>query len=547
MIEFAQLSYRYPDQPQVCLDQVSLALPAGSFTLVIGPSGSGKSTLLRCLNGLVPHFSGGEVAGSVRVAAYDPIALGPRVMSRHVGMVFQSPEAQFVLERVEDEIAFALEHAAVPREQLRIRVEEVLDLLDLAPLRDRLLTTLSGGERQRVAIAATLALQPMVLVLDEPTSQLDPQSADDVLQALVRLNHDLGLTIVLAEHRSERVLPIVDLVVALDRAGRVVSGPPREILANSPLCPPLVTVARAAGWQPLPLSIKEARPFATRQGLAQQDAIAVGKTGEAGRASETGSPRPPRPYLEIRGLEAGYGTTPVLRNLDLTIAAGEITLLMGRNGIGKSTLLKCMIGLVRPRRGEIRIAGRSIAGRDIAAISRELACLPQEPESMLFADTVADELRTTLRNHRLPVNEALIDELLAQLGLSERRERYPRDLSIGERQRVALGAISITRPGGLLLDEPTRGLDYEAKAMLGGLLRQWSREGTAIIVVSHDVEFVAEIADRVLILGQGGLIADGTPWNVLGNSPLFAPQIARIFPGRGWLTASDALQGLQDK
>ncbi|NCC37329.1 MAG: ATP-binding cassette domain-containing protein [Chloroflexia bacterium] len=166
---------------------------------------------------------------------------------------------------------------------------------------------------------------------------------------------------------------------------------------------------------------------------------------------------------------------------------------------------------------------------------------------MLFADTVADELRTTLRNHRLPMNETLIDELLAQLGLSERRERYPRDLSIGERQRVALGAISITRPGGLLLDEPTRGLDYEAKAMLGKLLHQWSREGSAIIVVSHDVEFVAEIADRVLILGKGGLIADGTPWNVLGNSPLFAPQIARIFPGRGWLTASDALQGLQQK
>ncbi|NTW03512.1 MAG: ABC transporter ATP-binding protein, partial [Oscillochloris sp.] len=253
MITIEHLSYRYPEHVNPCLSAVNLTMLPGSFTLIIGPSGSGKSTLLRCLNGLVPHFSGGEIAGTVRVLGHDPLALGPRVMNRYVGMVFQNPEAQFVLDRVEDEIAFALEHAGLPREEMRLRVEEVLDLLDLARLRDRELRTLSGGERQRVAIAAALALRPVVLALDEPTSQLDPQSADEVLQALVRLNSDLGLSIVLVEHRVERVLSFADQLVAFDMAGTVIAGPPRNVLVQVDHCPPVVEVARAYGWNPLPL------------------------------------------------------------------------------------------------------------------------------------------------------------------------------------------------------------------------------------------------------------------------------------------------------
>ncbi|NNJ09887.1 energy-coupling factor ABC transporter ATP-binding protein [Chloroflexales bacterium ZM16-3] len=530
MISIDRLSYSYPDHEDRCLDEVSLSIPAGSFTLIIGPSGSGKSTLLRCINGLVPHFSGGEIAGTVRVLGHDPIALGPRVMSRHVGMVFQSPEAQFVLDRVEDEIAFALEHAGLPREEMRLRVEEVLDLLDLARLRDRELHTLSGGERQRVAIASALALRPAVLALDEPTSQLDPQSAEEVLQALVRLNGDLGLTIVLVEHRVERVLPFADQVIALDDIGGAISGPPRAVLSQVTDSPPVVMVGRAYGWEPLPLSVKEARRFAS----------AVAPTPRP--APPVAPPRSDPAYLEVVGLEAGYGSAPVLTDISLTIWPGEIAVLMGRNGVGKSTLLRCIVGLLRPRRGSVRIAGRSALGRPVAAISREMACLPQESDSLLFADSVADELRSTLHNHG-QAEHGQVAELLGQLGMSAMAERYPRDLSVGERQRVALGAITVTRPGGLLLDEPTRGLDYAAKAGLAALLRQWRNAGAAILLVTHDVEFVATVADRVLVLGRGGLVAQGTPQAVLSSSPLFAPQVARLFPGSGWLTAEDALAG----
>lgn len=526
MIRITNLSYRYPDRDEDCLRDVSLELPAGSFSLVIGPSGGGKSTLLRCLNGLVPHFSGGQIAGSVRVNGLDPIALGPRVMSRTVGMVFQSPESQFVLDRVEDEIAFALEHVGLPREVMRLRVEEALDLLDLARLRDRDLTTLSGGERQRVAIAAVLALRPAVLVLDEPTSQLDPQAADEVLQALVRLNSDLGLTIVLAEHRIERVLPVIDQVIALNDDGSAQVGPTRAVMAQSDLCPPVVAVARRYGWEPLPLSVKEGRRFAAALELPQ-------------RAPEAMPRLPAAPYVEVQQLAAGYNGATVLQGVDLQIWPGEIAVLMGRNGVGKSTLLRCIVGLMRPLRGEVRVAGQPSVGRETAAISRDLACLPQEPDSMLFADTVADELAMTVRNHQQPPAPQAVAALLGDLGLSRHAERYPRDLSVGERQRVALGALTITRPGGLLLDEPTRGLDYRAKAALATLLRRWRAAGTAMLVVTHDVEFAADIADRVIILGHSGVIAEGAPQTVLSDSPLFAPQVARLFPGTGWLTPQD--------
>lgn len=530
MITVERLSYRYPDHSAPCLAEVSLMIAAGSFSLIIGPSGSGKSTLLRCLNGLVPHFSGGEIAGMVRVLGYDPLALGPRVMSRHVGMVFQSPEAQFVLDRVEDEIAFALEHAGLSRDEMRLRVEEVLDLLDLARMRDRELATLSGGERQRVAIAAALAMRPAVLVLDEPTSQLDPQSAEDVLQALVRLNSDLGLTIVLAEHRVERVLPFADQLIALNAAGGVMSGPPKALLAQVEGGPPVVAVARAYGWTPIPLSVKEARSFA------------VAPPSSSPHAPAELPARNDQPYLAVADLEAGYGASPVLSGLSLAVWPGEIAVLMGRNGVGKSTLLRCVVGLLRPRRGSVRVAGRATAGQSVAAISRMIACLPQDPDSLLFADSVAEELRVTLRNHG-QADTGQVEDLLGRLGLSALAGRYPRDLSVGERQRVALGAITVTQPGGLLLDEPTRGLDYAAKEALATLLRAWRDAGAAILLVSHDVEFVATVADRVLVLGRGGLVAQGTPQAVLGGSPLFAPQVARIFPGRGWLTAADALAG----
>ncbi|HSM57739.1 MAG TPA: energy-coupling factor transporter ATPase [Candidatus Sulfomarinibacteraceae bacterium] len=539
MITVENLSYTYPDEERPVLRDVSLAISAGEFVLLTGPSGAGKSTLLRTLSGLVPHFSGGAIAGRIRVAGKDPIAAGPQQMSRTVGMVFQNPEAQSVVDRVEADVAFALENAAVPPAEMRIRVEEALNLLELAPLRDRALHTLSGGERQRAAIAAALALRPRVLVLDEPTSQLDPQAAADVLGALVRLNEDVGLTIVLCEHRLERVVRYAERVVALERGAVVADGPVPDILERLPQLPPLSRLGRELGWNPLPLTVKQGRTHARRLPLPPNgDGVSL-NTGD--RAPQAGSNRP---LLEARNVRFAYDRQPVLRGIDLTVREGEAVALMGRNGSGKSTLLKCLVGLLRAQQGEVQIEGEPIAGRSVADVCRRVAYLPQAPDDLLFAETVRDELETTLRNHGLRNGSGRIDALLQRLGLMAHAGAYPRDLSVGERQRVALGAVTITEPALLLLDEPTRGLDYAAKEQLVALWRGWQRDGLGLLLVTHDVELAAQVAQRVIILGDGEVIADGPAGQVLGSSPLFAPQIARLFPSQNWLTVEDALGAL---
>lgn len=550
MIDFDNVTFAYSallpigalgDSPAgVVLRNISLHVAAGEFVLLVGPSGAGKSTLLRLINGLVPHFTGGHLVGRLQVHGLDPVQSTPRTMSRHVGFVFQDPEAQFVMDRVEDEIAFALEQAALSPATMRLRVEETLDLLDLAHLRDRALTSLSGGERQRVAIGAVLALRPAILVLDEPTSQLDPQAAEDLLTALVRLNSDLGLTIMLAEHRLERVLPFVDRLLYLEAGGATLhSGEPRALLPQIDLVPPLVQVAKGLGWEPLPLTVKEGLRFSRQLGLPAQPI-----------EREAMPLRQDQPVLAVKSLTVTYGAQVVVKAVNLALWPGEIVVLMGRNGAGKTTLLRSLVGLVRPQHGTVSVNGRTIAGRTVAAICRDVGYLPQDPNALLFADSVRDELQITLRNHGLagtPQADTVIDNLLAELGLTTRATRYPRDLSVGERQRTALAAILVTTPAILLLDEPTRGLDYLAKAALINLLQGLARQGKAILVVTHDVELAAALAARVVMMSQGEVIADGTPTSVLATSPLFASQVARLFPGRGWQTVADVFRAISNR
>lgn len=559
-VDFRQVRYTYPDASAPALEHLDVQLPEGQLIVVVGPSGAGKSTLLRLVNGLAPHFSGGQLQGHLRVLGLDPVAASPRRMSRDVGFVFQDPENQFVMDRVEDEIAFALENAGMARQEMRIRVEETLDLLDLAPLRNRRLDMLSGGERQRVAIAAALALRPRILVLDEPTSQLDPKSAEDVLAALVRLNTDLGLTVLLAEHRLERVLPYADQVLYLPQDGPPQLEAPRRLLAHTSdlassgagipaaLCPPLVRLARALAWEPLPLTVKEGLAWSRRiENLPQRDPATSPYTRAQGA-----------PVLSTHGLQAGYGECPVLQGVDFAVHPGEIVVLLGRNGSGKTTLLKSLVGLIRPQRGDVRLRGKTIQGQAVADICRHVGYLPQDPNQLLFADSVAEEMAITLRNHgysfdsrhigqadkeqTLPISPQI---LLNRLGLAHKAHAYPRDMSVGERQRAALAAILVTRPQVLLLDEPTRGLDYAAKARLRALLEEWRAEGLAVVIVTHDVELAAEVADRVVLMSQGEVIADGDPYTILGSSPLFASQVARLFPATGWLTVEDALAHLE--
>ncbi len=553
MIRFEQVTYWYPNTDAEgsgshalpALANLSFHIGEGELVLVAGPSGSGKSTLLRCLNGLVPHFYGGRFAGHVRVAGLDTRTHEPRDLAALVGFVFQDPESQFVTGRVADEIAFGLENFNVPPATLRLRVEEVLDQLGIAALRDRPLHTLSGGEKQRVAIAAALALRPRVLALDEPTSQLDPEAAEEVLTALQRLNADLGLTIVLAEHRLERVAQFADRMVYLPGPGQApLIGPPRQVLRQVPLAPPLVELGRRLGWEPLPLTVKEGRTFLSRLPSLSQRTTDDGEQGT--EALPPSSPVLPPIVVELEGVSFAYNGHPALVGVSLAIRPGEFVALMGRNGSGKTTLLKHIIGLLRPDRGRVRVLGQDTRAFPVADIARHVGYVPQNPGLLLFADSLRDELRFTLSNHGLNLADAPIppEALLARLGLAGLADVYPRDLSMGQRQRAALAAILVTRPAVILLDEPTRGLDYAAKADLVALLKGWQAEGCAILMATHDVELAARAADRVILLSEGQVVADGPARTVLTDSLTFAPQLGKLFGDPRLLTVDDVLAAI---
>ena len=535
MIRFDRLTYRYPGTRAPVLQDLSLTIDEGEFLLVMGPSGAGKSTFLRCLNGLVPHFYGGSIAGQVQVQGRDPVSVGPKGMADVVGFVFQDPEAQFVVDKVEDELAFALENQGFDPLVMRKRVEEVLDQLNIAPLRQRSVSTLSGGERQRVAIAAVMSLHPQVLVLDEPTSQLDPQAAEEVLDALVKLNQDLGLTVILSEHRLERVVQHIDRILYFPGEGQPpILGEPRAVLSQVDLTPPLITLAKALDWSPLPLTIKEGRRFARHLSLPRAAVT---------RQAVTRSPSPVS--VSVRGLGFSYNGHPALQDISLEVRQGEFVALMGRNGSGKTTLLKQLVGLLRPDEGRVQIVDPQNSvpldtrQTSVEEIIRIVGYVPQNPNALLFQDTVRQELDFTRRGHGLPLNDD--DTLLDILSLADVADHYPRDLSVGERQRVALASILVAEPQVLLLDEPTRGLDYQQKAALARFLQQEKAQGRTVIMATHDVELVAQCADRVILLGEGQVVVDGPARQVMSESLVFASQINKLFRDGALLTVEDVL------
>jgi energy-coupling factor transport system ATP-binding protein len=499
LITLEDVGYRYPEAERPALTAVSAAVDPGQVILLRGASGSGKSTLLRCLNGLVPHSTGGQFSGRVTVCGLDTRTHAPRELGALIGFVFQHPDAQFVLDDVEAELAFGMENLGLTRSLMRKRVEEVIDQVGINPLRRRRIETLSGGERQRVAIAAALATHPQALVLDEPTSQLDPQAAEDVLQVVLRLVAELGMTTVIAEHRVERIAPFVDRIWTLD-AGVLKDQPPRTALAEGGARPPVVDLALRAGWTPIPLGLREARVHAQR--LPARPPPRPSPTRGEGDFRNGSGPV----ICRVEGLEHRYDGMPAVRGLSLSLRRGQITALMGRNGSGKTTLLKLIAGLLRPQGGTVQTDGRA-------------AYVPQDADSLLFAPTVRDELRGQSAEVVAPFRSWM--------------HRYPRDLSSGERQQLAI-AIVAAQADLLLLDEPTRGLDPWVKQALSAFLRLRAGAGAAILIATHDVEWAARTADRVLLMAEGEIYADGPPRGVLSDSLVFATQISKLIGG-GWL------------
>ncbi|ACZ21531.1 ATPase component of various ABC-type transport systems with duplicated ATPase domain [Sanguibacter keddieii DSM 10542] len=535
------------DDGRVVLDHVTTSVRAGELTLVAGGTGSGKSTLLAMVDGLVPHFSPGRMTGEVTVDGRSTRLVRPRDLADVVGYVAQNPAHGFVTSQVESELAFSMEQRGVSPAAMRRRVEETLDLVGLAELRDRPLRSLSLGQQQRVAIGAVLTATPQVLVLDEPTSALDPVGAEEVLAIVRRLVEDLGLTVVLAEHRLERVLHAADRVLYLPGDGSVRSGGATDLLRGTSSAPPILRLADALGWDPAPLTVRAARPFARELVRVTAEPVAAGPSGHVSgpvRSPAPKSPPSPQPRLSARRLDVSHGDVQAVRRASLDLAQGEVVALMGRNGSGKSSLLWALQGSGPRERGDVRVDGTDPA-RMGARRARELVALvPQDVSDLFFCETVDDECRTADADAGAP--EGTTRTLLGAMVEGVEGGTHPRDLSEGQRLALALAVVLAVPAQVLLLDEPTRGLDYAAKGRLVETLHRMAADGTAVLVATHDVELAADLADRVVLMAQGEVVADGPAREMLTASTGFAPQVAKVFAPRPWVRLSD-VPGLEER
>ncbi len=551
-LNLERVTYSYPPAGTSALRDVSLNLSTGEFILLAGRSASGKSTLLRAACGLVPHFHGGEIEGRIEVAGIDAISAGPGELAAVVGYVAQDPETQVVSTTVAAEIELPLEMRGDPPASRARAVEEVALALAIPHLLDRAVDTLSGGELQRVALAAALVTRPRLVLLDEPTSQLDPVAGDELIWLLRRLNEEWGVTVLLAEHRLERCLAAADRVIAMSAGAIAFDGSPGNFLAwaqgtDPALETPAAKLFSLAGIDPLPTGVRDARrtlastaaidggeadplrtifPFSAPTSRRQQPHAPPKKAREEGvRLPSTTAVRAKDLWVE---LSQGEALRDVLRGIDLTVNGGEQVALMGRNGAGKSTLLRTLAGLTDAVRGKTETPG-------------DIALLTQNPGDYLVRERVGDELPGEGGRAALEI-----------VGMAHAVEADPRDLSGGERQRLALAIALAGRmdgdalPGLVALDEPTRGMDRARKDDLVGLIGDLAGRGAGLLVATHDVEFAAAFAERVVLLGDGVVIADGPAAEILSGGWYFATEVARVLDLPGVITPEQGAAVLRE-
>ena len=516
------------------LKGVSLEISKGELVSVVGASGAGKSTLLYVVSSLEKADKGSLFFEGQDIAQLSNKALA-QYRNEHIGFVFQ-------FHHLLPEFT-ALENICIPgwigkkaKKQLEKKALELLDFMGLADKAQKKPHTLSGGEQQRVAIGAALVTHPKVLVLDEPTSALDPIAAEEVLSILHRLVHDLGLTVVIAEHKLERVIQFADRIVYINGEGVANVGTPEEILMQSPIAPPIVHLARALGLKEIGVTVREMRRMTTEfRQLETSNKVKVTPTP----SNST--------IISFEKLTVSYGSTIALNQISSHINAGEVVAIMGRNGAGKSSLLKALAGVNQPTDGSISLLGKNPFELHGKQRRETIGFIPQEPSDLLYGQSVAIECEQADRDNELSAGTTFA--VLQQLVPGISTATHPRDLSEGQRLGLALSVVLSSNPSILILDEPTRGLDYQAKNELTRMLINFSASfGKAVILATHDVELVAELASRVIFIADGDIVADGSTLDVLLSSPAFAPQVAKVMSPQPWLSVKDvvaALEGLQ--
>jgi energy-coupling factor transport system ATP-binding protein len=509
-----KVSYQYPRSPQLVLRDISLQVGRGEFLGLIGPTGAGKSTLCLALNGIVPQFYGGRFFGRVAVAGLDSLEHPVSEMARHVGSVFQDPETQLISTSVENEIAFALENLCVPSEEIKARIPRVLAAVRLEGMERKHPHELSGGQKQRLAIAAALAMQPDLLVLDEPTSQLDPLGAQEVFAVVHELNRELGMTIVMASHAAEEMAEHADRVALLS-AGRLVRiGTPAEVyghpelLEERTLRPPQVARTfylmqqRGVLVRDIPVRL---RPALDALDTLSRDCRIDPPTTQQPPTQSGGA------LLSIRNLEYVYPDgTEALRDVSLDVGRGEYVLIVGQNGAGKTTLVKHFLGLLQPTSGTVAVGGTDVRQLSVSELARSIGYVAQNPNDQIFNSTVGDEVAFALRNLRCPLNEVEERTLagLQAMGLVEQRHQHPLSLPQGDRTRIVIAAILAMRPEVLILDEPTTGQDFQGARFILDISRRLHQTGKTILVITHHLYLMPDYAGRVIVMGKGTILLD---------------------------------------
>ena len=550
MIEISNLNFEYFGKNFEALKDINLKIFKGEFVLLAGLSGSGKSTLIRALNGLIPNFYGGRISGTVRALNTNVFEEKPRNLAQKIGMVFQNPENQLFMNNVESELVFGLENINLSRGEIKNRLDDTIELLGLDLIRKRSISSLSGGEKQKVAIGAILAMQPEILILDEPTSELDQKSAEEILQVIQNLNKKLGITVILIEHRIDRVIEYVDRLIIMKDGQIIGDGKPKQIFlkennSNKFFIPPIIRLfleiikhknillKYQISPNEIPINIEECTLILKNllEDLNVNDGNLKYYQQNEGQYFQKFINT--TPLVEFTDVDFEFEKNNlILSNIHFKAYPGEFIAIIGDNGAGKTTFLKLFNGLLRPKKGLIKIKGKNVKDLSVAQISRDVGYIFQNPSIQFYQDTVKEELEIVLKNFKIPSEKAkkLLEEYSDRLNLKSLLSIYPRFLSYGEQQRAALASMLVIQPKILLMDEPTHGMDALQKEHFFNYLDEYRKKGNLVICISHDIESLTKYPERILLFSKGKIILDDLSRNVLSHpkASQFSPQITRL-------------------
>jgi energy-coupling factor transport system ATP-binding protein len=515
-IEVKNLDYNYPREDKKTLNNLNFSVEKGEFILITGKSGSGKSTLAKCISGTVPYFYGGTIGGKIFLNGKDIRDTNHKERAKEITMVFQDPETQLTMNKVHREIAFGLENVGIDENKIKRRVWESMQYSNLLSIAYRDIVTLSGGEKQKVAITSALSYMPSCIILDEPTSQLDPSAADETSTLIRKINQELGITIIVIEQRIDKWFDFADKIMVLDNGSIKYFGCKDNFYNYGDadvheFLPVYLKLAKFLKINTMPTCLKEMRKLLKDFSFRKPE-TKVQKIGEVA--------------VKIDQLICNYEKTEAVKNLNISVENGDFLGILGANGAGKSTVMKAIMGLIKYK-GSIKVFGSEVSKVKLKELASFVGYVSQNPNDYLTKDTVYEEIKFTLDNYNIK-DYTLIDDILKTMGIYELKEKNPRDLSGGQRQRVAIASIMVLNPKILMLDEPTRGLDWEVKRKLGKTLKILNKKGTTIILITHDMDFAGEFCSKFMLMFNGEKVSEGNAENVLEDGIFYTTTINKL-------------------